>query len=165
MARNSYHRYGLWPHRSLRSQKNKLRHQISHAHSHWLPCGLRTHLACEGENTILRLIWCFASSSMASLPFSTLCLFQKPNSLAVGFVASNQLRLSTYSTVGFRTTKRSRKVGITVCRAASVVFRDLDADDFRHPLDQQVWIWSRRFLSIRWFRDQTRWLTHCVSAR
>lgn len=25
-----------------------------------------------------------------------------------------------------------------VCRAAAVVFRNLDADDFRHPLDRQV---------------------------
>lgn len=32
--------------------------------------------------------------------------------------------------------KNPRTKGV-VCRAASIVFRDLDADDFRHPLDKQ----------------------------
>ncbi|KAI4350511.1 hypothetical protein L6164_004961 [Bauhinia variegata] len=32
---------------------------------------------------------------------------------------------------------QNRGLGIPVCRAAPVAFRDLDADDFRHPLDKQ----------------------------
>ncbi|KAK4272188.1 hypothetical protein QN277_020776 [Acacia crassicarpa] len=72
---------------------------------------------------------------MASTPFPCLCLFQKPNPLTVSSVASD--RLNSYSTLGLGTTQSSRKFGITVCRAAPVTFRNLDADDFRHPLDQQ----------------------------
>ncbi|KAI9121208.1 hypothetical protein K1719_008241 [Acacia pycnantha] len=72
---------------------------------------------------------------MASTPFPCFCLFQKPNSLTVSSVASD--RLNSCSTLRFGTTQRSRKFGITVCRAAPVTFRNLDADDFRHPLDQQ----------------------------
>ncbi|KAF7801698.1 protease HtpX-like protein isoform X1 [Senna tora] len=74
---------------------------------------------------------------MASMPFSTLCLFKKPNYLTVRYAPSNQFRFSSYSTLRFGATQRRRKIGITVCRVASVAFRDLDADDFRHPLDQQ----------------------------
>ncbi|XP_028771336.1 uncharacterized protein LOC114728785 isoform X2 [Neltuma alba] len=74
---------------------------------------------------------------MASIPFPTLCLFHKPSSLTVSFVASDRRRFNSYSTLGFGATQRSRKFGITVCRAAPVAFRKLDADDFRHPLDQQ----------------------------
>ena len=37
--------------------------------------------------------------------------------------------------------KKGRMSGgalVAVCRAAPVVLRDLDADDFMHPLDKQV---------------------------
>ncbi|XP_055826671.1 plastoglobule-localized metallopeptidase 48, chloroplastic [Solanum dulcamara] len=44
--------------------------------------------------------------------------------------------------VNFRTKSpitgfRNQKVSLFVCRAASLTFGDLDADDFRHPLDRQ----------------------------
>ncbi|XP_006356020.1 uncharacterized protein [Solanum tuberosum] len=32
---------------------------------------------------------------------------------------------------------RKQRLSLFVCRAASLTFRDLDADDFRHPLDRQ----------------------------
>ncbi|GMH25682.1 hypothetical protein Nepgr_027525 [Nepenthes gracilis] len=41
------------------------------------------------------------------------------------------------SFVRFGSKFKSRRVGVSVSRAASVSFRDLDADDFRHPLDRQ----------------------------
>lgn len=34
--------------------------------------------------------------------------------------------------------RRSTRAMVPVCSTALVVFRDLDADDFRHPLDKQV---------------------------
>ncbi|XP_049393628.1 uncharacterized protein LOC125858007 isoform X2 [Solanum stenotomum] len=33
---------------------------------------------------------------------------------------------------------RKQRLSLFVCRAASLTFRDLDADDFRHPLDRQL---------------------------
>ncbi|KAF1885722.1 hypothetical protein Lal_00002621 [Lupinus albus] len=62
-----------------------------------------------------------ASSSMSSMAFSSLCFFHKPIS-----IGSDKLR------------KNRKSSGISICRAAnSVAFRNLDADDFRHPLDKQ----------------------------
>ncbi|KAF3435235.1 hypothetical protein FNV43_RR22322 [Rhamnella rubrinervis] len=52
-------------------------------------------------------------------------------------MASHKLRLCTSPSIGFGTIKRTRRIGNFVCKATSVVFRDLDADDFRHPLDKQ----------------------------
>jgi len=40
-----------------------------------------------------------------------------------------------------------KPAGLTVSSAASLAFRDLDADDFRHPLDKQVSINLFHFLS------------------
>ncbi|XP_054803379.1 plastoglobule-localized metallopeptidase 48, chloroplastic isoform X2 [Prosopis cineraria] len=74
---------------------------------------------------------------MASMPFSSFCFFRKPNSLTFSFLASDRFKFNSCSTLRFGKTQRSRRVGITVCRAASVTFGNLDADDFRHPLDQQ----------------------------
>lgn len=74
---------------------------------------------------------------MASTPFSTFCHFHKPTLL---FLASDGFRLGGAPAIAFGKVRKNRKMGIfPVCRAGSaVVFRDLDADDFRHPLDQQV---------------------------
>ena len=76
-------------------------------------------------------------NSMASTPFSTFCHFHKPTLL---FLASDGFRLGGAPAIAFGKVRKNRKMGIfPVCRAGSaVVFRDLDADDFRHPLDQQV---------------------------
>ncbi|KAG5107703.1 hypothetical protein JHK84_044610 [Glycine max] len=73
---------------------------------------------------------------MASTPFSTFCHFHKPTLL---FLASDGFRLGGAPAIAFGKVRKNRKMGIfPVCRAGSaVVFRDLDADDFRHPLDQQ----------------------------
>ncbi|XP_059282024.1 plastoglobule-localized metallopeptidase 48, chloroplastic isoform X1 [Lycium ferocissimum] len=38
---------------------------------------------------------------------------------------------------GLRKLRTNQRFSLFVCRAASVTFRDLDADDFRHPLDRQ----------------------------
>ncbi|GMY13084.1 plastoglobule-localized metallopeptidase 48, chloroplastic [Fagus crenata] len=75
---------------------------------------------------------------MASVPLSSLCFSQKPNSLAFSFVASDNLSFASTSLRFLPRNNRSR-IRVSVCRAAlpSVVFRNLDADDFRHPLDKQ----------------------------
>ncbi|XP_072962802.1 plastoglobule-localized metallopeptidase 48, chloroplastic isoform X1 [Typha angustifolia] len=52
--------------------------------------------------------------------------------------ASNGGRWDTLAVkVGSRTKRRRYGVQVAVSRASPVVFRDLDADDFRHPLDKQ----------------------------
>lgn len=76
-------------------------------------------------------------ASMASVLLSSFCLSQKPKSLGFGFVASDGLSFSSFSSIGFRSARKNRRLAVSVCRAASVVFRGLDADDFRHPLDKQ----------------------------
>ncbi|KAJ4972577.1 hypothetical protein NE237_005751 [Protea cynaroides] len=70
---------------------------------------------------------------MASVSLSSCCLTQKPSSL---FLTSTDRSLFTSNSPQFRSRKKfpSR---ISVCRAGPVVFRNLDADDFRHPLDKQ----------------------------
>ncbi|KAK7848009.1 protease htpx like protein 2 [Quercus suber] len=76
---------------------------------------------------------------MASVPLSSLCFSQTPKSLCFSFVASDNLRFSS-SSLRFLTPKKNRtRIRVSVCRAAtpSLVFRNLDADDFRHPLDKQ----------------------------
>ncbi|KAL9276969.1 hypothetical protein ACSQ67_025483 [Phaseolus vulgaris] len=73
---------------------------------------------------------------MASTPFSTLCHFHKPS---LRFLALDSFRFSGASAISFPKVRKNRKIGsLPVCRISSAVaFRDLDADDFRHPLDQQ----------------------------
>ncbi|KDP46283.1 hypothetical protein JCGZ_10123 [Jatropha curcas] len=74
---------------------------------------------------------------MASVPLSSLCLPQrKLSSLSFSFGISDNLR-SGLASVGFNSGKKNSGVRFSICRAAAVVFRDLDADDFRHPLDKQ----------------------------
>ncbi|KAK6912970.1 Peptidase M48 [Dillenia turbinata] len=55
-------------------------------------------------------------------------------------IATHQLNF-TSSSLRFRPSKKNRRARISVCRASSsssaVVFRNLDADDFRYPLDKQ----------------------------
>ncbi|XP_002509518.2 protease HtpX homolog [Ricinus communis] len=78
---------------------------------------------------------------MASVPISSLCLLTQRKLSCVGFSYGVYYNLESN---GFSSVKKNR--GISICRAASsssssssssVVFRDLDADDFRHPLDKQ----------------------------
>lgn len=58
-------------------------------------------------------------------------------------ISSNNVGCNMYTSNSFsivvKPLKRNRRVKRDfVCRAAAVVFRNLDADDFRHPLDRQV---------------------------
>ncbi|XP_022928321.1 uncharacterized protein LOC111435181 [Cucurbita moschata] len=69
---------------------------------------------------------------MASLSFSSLCLTANPSPRTFGSGASH--RFNHLTTFGSSASKRFRS---SICRAASLAFRDLDADDFRHPLDKQ----------------------------
>lgn len=82
-------------------------------------------------------LWFLAS--MASVPLYSLCFsqFGEPKSRSFSFVASDNLRLGS-SPLGFGNLRKNPRIRGSVGRAASVVFRDLDADDFRHPLDKQV---------------------------
>lgn len=84
----------------------------------------------------------FNQLSMASVPLSSVCFSQTPKSLCFSFVASDNLGFSSStSSLRFLTPKKNRtRIRVSVCRAASpsLVFRNLDADDFRHPLDKQV---------------------------
>lgn len=101
-------------------------------------CALRTPFP-PLPNTIPKLT---RTSSMASVPFTTLCFSHKPTALTFGFgfLASDRFRFGGGSAIRFERVQKNRRLGIPVCRAGSAVvaFRDLDADDFRHPLDQQV---------------------------
>ncbi|XP_015893813.3 plastoglobule-localized metallopeptidase 48, chloroplastic isoform X2 [Ziziphus jujuba] len=76
---------------------------------------------------------------MASVPFPPLFLCSNPNSLALGSIVSEKLRFGGCRAFGLGTVRKSRRRTATsfVCKASSVTFRDLDADDFRHPLDKQ----------------------------
>ncbi|KAF2316434.1 hypothetical protein GH714_041775 [Hevea brasiliensis] len=74
---------------------------------------------------------------MASVPLFSLCLpHGKLSPLSFSYRISDNLR-SASASVGFSSIKKNRGFRVSVCRAAAVVFRDLDADDFRHPLDKQ----------------------------
>lgn len=61
---------------------------------------------------------------------------QLSSSLCFSLNGVSNSKLTSFS-IGFVPTRKTRKVRVSVCRAASVAFRDLDADDFRHPLDKQ----------------------------
>ncbi|XP_031252553.1 uncharacterized protein LOC116110468 isoform X2 [Pistacia vera] len=80
-----------------------------------------------------------ASMASVSLSSSSLFLSRKPLTLNFSYgVSSDKLSFGSLSTGNFKfgTIKNGQR--LCVCRAASsVVFRDLDADDFRHPLDKQ----------------------------
>ncbi|XP_044503046.1 protease HtpX homolog [Mangifera indica] len=80
-----------------------------------------------------------ASMAFVSLSSSSLFLSRKPLPLSFSYgVSSDKLSFGSLSPGSFKygTIKKCQRHG--VCRAASsVVFRDLDADDFRHPLDKQ----------------------------
>lgn len=52
-------------------------------------------------------------------------------------LSSNRSTYRSSSSLGLKSIQRSRKIKVPVCTAASVVFRNLEADDFRHPLDKQ----------------------------
>ncbi|GFY87332.1 peptidase family M48 family protein [Actinidia rufa] len=54
------------------------------------------------------------------------------------------------SPIGFAPIKKNRRARVSVCRADSVVFRNLDADDFRHPLDKQN---TRILRAIPWLNE------------
>lgn len=74
---------------------------------------------------------------MASVSLPSFLSPLNSNTLSFSFSASSKTRLPS-SPIGFWTIKwKNRRTKGVVCRAASVVFRDLDADDFRHPLDKQ----------------------------
>lgn len=139
MARNSYHRYGCGrnsPYVSDNPKKSKP--QIIIMIWPRSRCALCTPFP-PLPNTIPKLT---RTSSMASLPFTTLCFSHKPTALTFGFgfLASDRFRFGGGSAIRFERVQKNRRLGIPVCRAGSAVvaFRDLHADDFRHPLDQQV---------------------------
>ncbi|CAI9752580.1 unnamed protein product [Fraxinus pennsylvanica] len=73
---------------------------------------------------------------MASIPLPTLNLSTKLSPISFNFSARNISAFNSFA-VKFTLLKSNRRSHKYVCRAASVVFRDLDADDFRHPLDRQ----------------------------
>ncbi|KAM7509790.1 hypothetical protein LguiB_008665 [Lonicera macranthoides] len=74
--------------------------------------------------------------SMASVSLSSINLSTGPSSLCFGF-ALNKQPLSNSFAVGLGSSKKTPGIRVSVCRASSVVFHHLDADDFRHPLDKQ----------------------------
>ncbi|KAL2523216.1 Peptidase family M48 family protein [Forsythia ovata] len=73
---------------------------------------------------------------MASISLPSLNLSAKLSPFSLSFTARNK-SVFYLSAVKFTPLKSNRRNKKYVCRAASVVFRDLDADDFRHPLDRQ----------------------------
>ncbi|KAL7608682.1 plastoglobule-localized metallopeptidase 48, chloroplastic [Lactuca sativa] len=81
--------------------------------------------------------------AVASLPSFNLALKSSPLSFGFDIARSKHIVGSTSSYAKFASLKKNRDGGlqISVCKAASssspLFFRDLDADDFRHPLDKQ----------------------------
>ncbi|XP_009784301.1 plastoglobule-localized metallopeptidase 48, chloroplastic isoform X2 [Nicotiana sylvestris] len=78
---------------------------------------------------------------MASVPLPmaplTLNLSAAKASLFINS-SSNNPPINSLCTVGLdKLGTNPKRLRSFVCRAASVTFRDLDADDFRHPLDRQ----------------------------
>ncbi|XP_038893657.1 protease HtpX homolog [Benincasa hispida] len=74
---------------------------------------------------------------MASIPYSSLCLTTNPVPTRIGSPSSHRFNFTTLR-IGFRIQSPvTTRIRSSVCRAASLAFRDLDADDFRHPLDKQ----------------------------
>ncbi|KAK9925509.1 hypothetical protein M0R45_033831 [Rubus argutus] len=72
-----------------------------------------------------------------SLSLSSLCLNKNPNSLGFSSKAS---RCLTFGSPNVLYTAVNKFAGVrvpAVCRASSLVFPNLQADDFRHPLDKQ----------------------------
>lgn len=78
------------------------------------------------------------ASASATLSFLALPQGPRPRSSSGGSRNPSVLGLSSISIgSGPAAGGRRRGLRLSVCRAAAVVFRDLDADDFRHPLDKQ----------------------------
>ncbi|XP_022883922.1 uncharacterized protein LOC111400764 [Olea europaea var. sylvestris] len=73
---------------------------------------------------------------MASIPLPTLYLSAKFSPISLRSTARNKSAFNSFA-VKFTLLNSNPRSHKYVCRAASVVFRDLDADDFRHPLDRQ----------------------------
>ncbi|WCJ27467.1 Plastoglobule-localized metallopeptidase 48 chloroplastic [Euphorbia peplus] len=79
---------------------------------------------------------------MASVPLSSLCFYHTTSSSSSSSISfSYGVSRAVSGSVGCSSSLKKKKKrgvdGVSICRAASVVFRDLDADDFRHPLDKQ----------------------------
>lgn len=79
-----------------------------------------------------------------SAPILPLCFHQSgEQSSRLGYIQQKRLSSgrNSRSSIGFGAEKvRKSRVRAPVCRAVPpLLFKDLDADDFRHPLDKQVW--------------------------
>ncbi|KAA8548233.1 hypothetical protein F0562_004506 [Nyssa sinensis] len=73
---------------------------------------------------------------MASVLLSSLSFSPKQTTLCFGLNSVNDSRLC-FSRIDYGSIKKNRRIRVSVVKATSVVFRNLDADDFRHPLDKQ----------------------------
>lgn len=94
---------------------------------------------------------------MASIPLPTLYLSAKFSPISLRSTARNKSAFNSFA-VKFTLLNSNPRSHKYVCRAASVVFRDLDADDFRHPLDRQVIDvipWGTNFLPCSVFLSGT----------
>ncbi|XP_074580121.1 plastoglobule-localized metallopeptidase 48, chloroplastic [Curcuma longa] len=76
---------------------------------------------------------------MASLLSCSTCVVSsKPSFLIPGWGSKPRTRWGSIGlTIAPQTERRRSRALAVVSRASRVVFRDLDADDFRHPLDKQ----------------------------
>ncbi|KAI3813088.1 hypothetical protein L1987_17804 [Smallanthus sonchifolius] len=75
----------------------------------------------------------------ASLPLFNLTAKSSPLSFRFHIAGNKPLSGSSYAKFGSSKKNRYGGIQISVCKAvsSSLSFRDLDADDFRHPLDKQ----------------------------
>lgn len=72
---------------------------------------------------------------MASVSYSSVNLCDKASPFCSGF---NKPLFNSFS-IGVGSAKKNRGFRVSVCKAsAAAAFPNLDADDFRHPLDKQV---------------------------
>lgn len=97
--------------------------------------------AIDVPDTLLCFCMRFQSIPMASIAFFSLVQPSRPSLEPMSFAlrSSGSLR-SSYFPGGVNPSRKGVRVGVSVPMASAIlVFRDLDADDFRHPLDKQVW--------------------------
>lgn len=96
-----------------------------------------TSRAVEAESRVEALTY---ASSMACVSLSSSIVFPtRESTVSFGLNFGNRRRICL-SPIGFgpMMKKKNRRVRVSVCRAAApVAFRNLDADEFRHPLDKQ----------------------------
>lgn len=138
VAANNHHEYGCGRKPPLKQNQTTLACLVCAIHQ------CTTTGSIEIFQTLKQLDHTLSLSvliSMAIASLSSLNIPAKASRLCVGgstTTATASKPLFNSVCIGVRSHRQNRGIRISVvCKAASFAFRDLDADDFRHPLDKQ----------------------------